>query len=203
MKTQGKLSILILLMVSLSFIVFAQQHHPTKCGTWRWDVKTLTDQDGAALLSHPATPSSINELVKEKPPKTLHASKPSDGTKPRYSSESQVVEIIAMVTAVKTEADDSDMHFVLKSTDSDKTMVGEIPDPNCPNFEKFPQLKDFFTKTRADGKAIWDKLKKTHKPVKVRITGVPFWDGVHSKPPIGSSKYCREIHPILTIVQEP
>ena len=192
---------LILLTVSC-FIVSAQKQKPPKCGTWRWDVKTLTDQDGAALLSKPAAPATINDLVKEKPPKTLKASKQSDGTKPRFASENQVVEIIAFVTEVKHEADDSDLHFVLKSTDSDKTMVGEIPDANCSTFDKFTGLKEHFAKTK-DGTAIWDKLKKTHKPVKVKITGVPFWDGVHSNPPKGSSKYCREIHPIITIIPEP
>ena len=201
MKTQRKFGILVLFLV-ISFIVSAQKHHPTKCGKWRWDVKTLTDQDGAALLSKTSMLSSIDSLVKEKPPKVLNSTSHSDGKKPRYSNENQVVEISAIVTIVKIETEDSDLHFVLKSPDSKNTMIGEIPDPTCPTFDKFPSLRDHYTKTRQDGNTIWEKLKKTHKPVKVKITGVPFWDGAQKNKPVGSSKYYRDIHPILTIVPE-
>ena len=201
MKAQIRLGILILFLVS-SFIVSAQKQHKPKCGKWRWDVKTLTDQDGAVLLSKASTISSIDSLVKESPPKVLNSTSHSDGKKPRYSNENHVVEISAIVTIVKLETEDNDLHFVLKSPNSKNTMVGEIPDPNCPTFDKFLTLRDHFTKTRQDGNAIWEKLKKTHKPVKVKITGIPFWDGAHKNKPVGSSKYYREIHPILTIVPE-
>ena len=200
MKTLEKFGILILFMVS-GIMIYAQKDS-TKCGIWRWDVKTLTDQDGADLLSKTPTPSSIGELVKEKPPKVLFATEQTDGKISRYPSENQVVEIIAYVTEVMDEIDNSAIHFVLKSPNSGKTMVGEIPDPACPKFDKFPQLKDHFTKTRQDGNTIWNMLNKTKKPVKVKITGVPFWDGILPQRLAGASKYFREIHPILTIVPE-
>ena len=197
MKTQVKLSFLVLLLVS-GFIVSAQQH-PSKCGKWRWDVKTLTDQDGTGLLTQTPTQSTIDELVVVIPPKILHADNQSDGKVPRFSTENKVVEIIAFVTEVKHESDDSDLQIILKSSNSAITMIGEIPDPTCPAFDKFPQLRDQFTKAKLDGKAIWNTLKKTHKPVKVKITGVPFWDGIRDTNPTGVSQYCREIHPILKI----
>ena len=198
MKTNGKLGLLVLLLVS-GFIVSAQQH-PTKCGIWRWDVKTLTDKNGLALLSKTPIDATIDKMVLKKPSKVLHSNSKTDGKTPRYSNENQVVKIIAYVTEVKSESDDSDLHFILKSTDSENTMVGEIPDPTCPTFDKFPTLREHFTKTRSEGNAVWDKLKKSKKPVKVTITGVPFWDGEHSnEQPSGASKYFREIHPILSI----
>ena len=198
MKTIKTIVTLVLLSLVTSSVVSAQQ--PTKCGTWRWDVKTITDKEGSVLLSGIPTAFSIDQLVVEQPPRVLHSENMSDGKISRYSSENQVVEIIADVIEVKHELDDSDLHFVLQSTTSKFTMVGEIPDPSCPVFSTFPAQRDHFTKTRADGNAIWEKLKQTKKPVRVKITGVPFWDGVHPTNPTGASKYCREIHPILSIV---
>ena len=177
--------------------VFAQQSQDS-CGTWRWKVKTLTDQDGSALLTLKPIHTTIDQLIIVKPPKVLRAISHSDGQLPRYPREKQVVEILAYVTEVKNE-DDHDLHFVLKSLTTDSTMVGEIPSPDCPDYNAFPALRAFFQATRADGMKVWDALKKTEKPVKVKITGVPFWDGAHSSRPTGASQYFREIHPILTI----
>jgi len=178
-------------------LVFAQQSHDS-CGTWRWKVKTLTDSAGSALLSAKPVPTTIDQLIIVKTPKVLRAISHSDGQLPRYPRENQVVEISAYVIEVKNE-DDHDLHFVLKSLTSDSTMVGEIPDPSCPDYNGFPALRAYFQKIREDGMKVWDALKTNKKPVKVKITGVPFWDGAHSSRPIGASRYFREIHPILTI----
>ena len=197
MKTQARFGILIVFLV-LSFN-FCSLQLPPKCGKWRWDVKTLTDQQGNGLLSKIPVKSSIDELVVPKPTKVLYSNNHSNGQEPRMTTENQVVEIIAYVTKVKHE-DDSDLHFILKSPYSENTMIGEIPDPACSTFDGFPLLRKYFTKARQDGAMVWEKWKNSKRPVKVRITGVPFWDGVHSKSnPKGSSKYCREIHPILSI----
>ena len=100
-------------------------------------------------------------MVKKNPSKVLHSSSKTDGKTPLYSNENQVVKITAYVTDIKSESDDSDLHFILKSPDSENTMVGEIPDPTCPTFDKFPTLREYFTKTSSDGNVVWDKLKKT------------------------------------------
>ena len=185
------------LFIILNFIGFTQTT-PTICGTWRWDVKTLTDKGGTDLLSKTPIQTTINKLVIVKPPKVLKESSQSDGKMPRYTREKQVVEITAYVTEIKKE-DDNDLHLVLKSLTSDKTMVGEIPDPNCPDFDRFLSLREYFKQTRDSGMKVWDSLKQKKSPIKVKITGVPFWDGVHANAPTGASLYFREIHPILKI----
>ena len=163
-------------------------------------MKTLTDQNGSALLSSTPVKSSVDKMVVVRPPKVLHADNMFvDGRAARYTSENNVVEFTAFVTDVKNEIDDSDLHFVLKSPNSEKTMVGEIPDPNCPSFDHFPQQKSAISASRKQGMLVMDQMKRTNKPVKVKITGVPFWDGIHLNTPRGASKYCREIHPILKI----
>lgn len=197
MKTCKPVTILMLFIFS-SLVVFTQTT-TDKCGTWRWSIKTLTDKDSVVLLNKQPIPATIDAMVMIKPPKILKSSSSKDGKIPRYTREKQVVEITAYVTEIITEAD-RDLHFVLKSPTSDKTMVGEIPDPTCPDYDNNPALRAHFTKTREDGMKVKDKWKATNKkPVKVKITGVPFWDGVHSGNVTGASQYFREIHPILSI----
>jgi hypothetical protein len=194
MKT--RIGILIVIL-ALSFI-FCSSQQPPKCGKWRWDVKTLTDKDGSALLLTEPVPSAIDQLVMEPSPKILHHNSHADSKLPRFPSENQVVEIVAFVIKAKYEEDDKDLHLVLKSPDSEKTMIGEIPDPNCPDFDEFPTLRELFKKTRKSGNKILDKLNVHAKPVKVKITGVPFWDSEHKNRSKGPGT--REIHPILSIV---
>ena len=196
MNTQVRI-IMVTLFLILSFIGSTQTGH-NPCGTWRWDVKTLTDKGGIDLLTKHPVKTTIDKLVVVTPPKVLSESSPSDGKMPRYTKEKQVVVIMAYVTEIKSE-DDKDLHFVLKSLTTDKTMVGEIPDPTCPAFDSIPSLKEYFKQTRNDGMKVSDLLKQTKKPVKVKVTGVPFWDGVHANPPVGASQYFREIHPIIKI----
>lgn len=198
MKLYWKGTILLHLLV-LSSVTYGQ-HYESKCGTWRCDVKTLTDKDGRLLLVKEVVPSSIDQLVNKRSPKVLHHNDYSDSKLPRYPDENQVVEITAFVIKVKYEKDDHDLHLVLKSIASENSMVGEIPDPNCQNFNEFPKLRELFIKTRKQGNKIWDKLKETDRPVKVVITGVPFWDSEHKNRPTGSSQYFREIHPVISIV---
>ena len=176
-----------------------RKRDPNKCGTWRWDIKTLTDNNGPALLTKRPIQSSIDQLVIERPQKVLYDNSRSDGLTQRYPSEDQVVVIEAYVVKMKYEQDDHDLHLILRSIDSDKTMVGEIPDPSCSTFDAFPSLRNCFTQTRSEGYEVWDQLKRTHSMIKVRITGVPFWDGAHSQRPTGASEYFREIHPILKL----
>ena len=197
------LSFFLLLYLVSALLVFSQHtRDPNKCGTWRWDIKTLTDKEGPALLTRKPIQTSLDELVKEKPPKVLYDNNRSDGLLPRYPTENLVVEIDAYVVKMKYEQDDHDLHLILRSVSSGETMVGEIPDPSCLTFDTFPALRNWFGKTREEGYKIRDELKKTHMPVKVRIIGVPFWDGAHSQRPSGASEYYREIHPVLRIITE-
>jgi hypothetical protein len=193
---------LVLCLASVLLVFSQRMRDPYKCGTWRWDIKTLTDKEGPALLTRKPIQTSLDQLVMEKPPKVLYDNNRSDGLLPRYPTENLVVEIDVYVVKMKYEQDDHDLHMILRSVSTGETMVGEIPDPGCPIFDTFPALRNWFGKTREEGYKIWDKLKKTHMPVKVRIIGVPFWDGAHPQRPLGSSEYYREIHPVLRIITE-
>jgi hypothetical protein len=197
MKNKLRLSFLVLFLVSVSFVVAQKQ--PVKCGHWRTDVKTLTDANGTPLLAQTPTVATLDELSTVIPPKILHAGIAADGKVERFPTESKVIVMTVIITSIKMNNDDGDLHFIMKSADSDKTMIGEIPNPACNVFEKFPELRQQFTSSRLEGKVVWDLLKKSKKPVKVKVTGVPFWDGYEENRPKGVSEYFREIHPILKI----
>ena len=174
------------------------QEQSKECkGFFRWDVKTLTDKQGIDLLSEVPADSTISQLVSVKPPVRMFVLSKQDGRLPRFVSEKHLVKVIAYIEKMNIQAD-QDFHIVLRSPDSKASMIGEVPDPNCPYLSEFPVLRERFRTARIQGDSVWQQLKDTKKPVLVEVTGVPFWDAPHFWIR-GSSKRGREIHPILSI----
>ena len=154
-----------------------------KCGgVERWDVKTLTDNN-IDKVDFNASTSTIAHL------ETLNA--PNWGTKlPRQTDETKVYTIECTIPQYIWE-DDDDVHLVL--TDGSHTMVGEIPDPFCPNSlsgksKKFETARKNFNSVAAHNE---------YKNHRFRITGVLFFD----KPAHGTghSDNGAELHPILSL----
>jgi hypothetical protein len=166
-------------------------------GFFRWDVKTLTDSGGMDLLSESPADSAISQLVLIKPPVRMFVLSKKDGRLPRFDSEKHLVRVFAMIEKINIEADE-DYHVVLRSPGSKASMIGEIPDPDCPDLSAFPALKEKYRNARIQADSIWQQLKNNKKPLLVEITGVPFWDAPHFWIR-GSSRTGREIHPIINI----
>jgi hypothetical protein len=174
------------------------QEETKECdGFFRWDVKTLTDNNGIDLLSRSPLDSTISQLVSVRPPVRTFVLSKKDGQLPRFSTEKYIVRVIAYIEKIKIQGD-RDYHVVLRSPDSKSSMIAEIPDPDCSYLSGFPVLKDKFRSVRNQGDSVLAQLKKSKKPVLVEITGVPFWDAPHFWVR-GSSKTGREIHPVLNI----
>lgn len=154
-----------------------------KCGgVQRWDVKTLTDAKVDSIEFTP-DPSTIASLELLNPPKW--------GTKlPRQKREMKVYTIECTITKFIWE-DDDDLHLVLKQ--GEHTMVGEIPDPFCPDnvsgySKKFERARKNFNKVAA---------KNEYKNHRFRITGVLFFDKpAHGE---GHSDNGSELHPIIAL----
>src|SRR5262245_37797910 len=116
-----------------------------KCGgVQRWDVKTLTDENVDKVVFTPES-ATIAKLESFNPPQW--------GTKlPRHQgTETRMFTIECTIPQYIWEADD-DIHLVLK--DGSHTMVGEIPDPRCPNnvsgySKKFEAARKNFNKVAA------------------------------------------------------
>src|SRR5438552_527948 len=95
-----------------------------QCGVERWSVKTGTDTDAKLVNLNNVSSSTIAGLVALSPPSNLPE---NNRVKP---TETTVFVLNATLTEFKLESDDSDYHLVL-SDSAGKTMIAEIPAPNC------------------------------------------------------------------------
>ena len=189
-KTLKKFILILFIFISLSFKI------NDNCGKYRWYVKTLTDAQGSTLLNQPSHPTSIHALVNEYRTAPHFERDPSV----RYDDEKKVVKVEVILLAIKAE-EDNDFHIVLKSTNSDETLVGEVPYGDCSTFDNHLNLRNHFNTLRRQivneiGFYPTKKLKYVNR--KIILEGVPFWDEMsNGHKPTGSSPNQREVHPIL------
>src|SRR2546426_5254069 len=118
---------LVRLLALLCCVASATRALAQHCGKERWSVKTGTDASAQQVdLSNPKS-TTIAELIALTPPNPI----PKDS---RVAPAKTTVFVVnAMLTDYKLEGGsrgDSDYHLVLQD-DQGKTMVAEIPSPNC------------------------------------------------------------------------
>lgn len=161
--------------------------NPLECGgVERWGVKTLTDGAPVGLRAEQST-------IKEQ---SLLARPNGDWLKlPRQKDESVLYRISGMITWAGEEAD-HDYHLVL--SDGRRTMICEIPDPDCLPFGNSHIA--VFRAARHTVDSLVGKITKTIRkvtPVSVTLTAYGFWD----KPAHGTghSANGREGHPVIWI----
>lgn len=193
--------IAILSLVVVNAIKCRAQQKQIQCGQWRWDVKTLTDREGSALLNAKPVITGFDQFLEAKSPRKLDENNKADQIQPRFPSERKVVEITAYITTLTVSEKDHDFRMVLKSPLSERTCFAELPNPGCATFDKFQEHRKLFTKLWNDLVPIMDKISGNSRPVKVRITGVPFWDAPSGER--GASSSGLEIHPVLSVVVLP
>jgi len=162
------------------------------CGVERWPVKTGTDADAKLVNLNNVTPTTIANLVALSAP----SNKPESN---RVQPTETTLFVLGATLTEYTLEDDSDYHLVL-SDPAGKTMIAEIPSPNCigslspfaagiasarPEFDaRFTASTDFKT---AD--------------IQVKVTGVGFFDFVHGQ--TGVAPNGIELHPVLDIIFNP
>jgi hypothetical protein len=119
-------------------------------------------------------------------------------TKSRSSAEELVFAVEGLLVGYKFEADDSDLHVVIKN-EAGKTMIVEFPHPDC--MEGSRVLKEaasarakFLGLLRTPPTTRYIRLRKL---VRVRITGVLFFDRVHGQ--TGVAPNGVELHPVIDI----
>lgn len=159
------------------------------CGTERWDVKTLTDEDAKKIDYKNIIEVTVEDLTKN--PKKYSTT----GSK-RTSIEMNVYRVTGILKEYKIESNDHDYHIVLEDQYSNKSIVIEILDPECPEVKnssmyfQFKKIRDEFT----------NEYKPTTKFKKsghiVTVTGVGFIDFPHRQR--GMSMNMRELHPVLS-----
>ncbi len=159
-----------------------------QCGKARVEIKNLLD--GVVL---PLTPTSTTILAQVSLPeptgKWLHM--------PRQRSERQYLRISAMLIDAGVESD-NDYHLVI--SDGRRTMICEIPSPNCvPEGNSHAAL---YAKARTVvdslvGRSLWRGVKAI-KPIPVTVCGIGFFDEPRHNGK-GHAPNERELHPCLFI----
>jgi hypothetical protein len=177
----------------LWFLLWFSVNAPAQCGKERWNVKTLSDKDTLKVdFNHPIK-TTVNIQSNLPKPFTIHKNMP------RQNTECTVYTIDCYIIEYKKEAD-KDIHIVLLDLNSKETMVAEIPSPECPDVQKTSRYKEFADLNEWFVKNIGKpttSFKTLSYPLKVKITGVGFFDFIHGQR--GMAPNGREIHPVLSI----
>jgi hypothetical protein len=163
------------------------------CGVERWSIKTGTDPNAMTIDLNNPTKTTIADMTSWQEPtkKELH----SKYEKSRLVQEMKAYTLDAKIVAYKKE-EDSDYHIVLREIDGNRTMIAEIPSPDCVGSNS-PFLSGI-NKTR---KLFDENLKATNRfktsSISVTITGVGFFDFKHKQR--GLAPNGIELHPLLDI----
>jgi hypothetical protein len=168
----------------------------TRCGSERWPVKTLSDDDRRRVRLTPES-TTVGGLASFTPP-------PPRERKARRRVppvELQVYRVHARLVAWKREAEDHDLHLVIADPDNPlEHMVAEVPDVACAGVCASRHV----TEIRAARRALVAHLGAaptritcfTEGPL-VQITGVGFFDRKHGQ--AGLAPNGVELHPVLAV----
>jgi hypothetical protein len=162
----------------------------TTCGTERWNIKTGCDAGAGAINLDPghALDTTVVQMRGLTQPANIHHLHGRAA-----GVEDQLFVLEATLTLFKLETD-KDYHLVLR--DQGKTMIAEIPRPNClapssPFYAAISQLRPCFASHFGNVKG----KKNLHE--RARVTGIGFFDFIHGQ--TGVSPNGIEIHPVLGI----
>ena len=160
----------------------------TYCGTERWSVKTLSDAD-RDKVDFTAKEATVGWLVSQEHP----AQSPADQ---RIGPiETQTYKVRARLISYKLEQD-GDFHIVIADVeDPGKTMIAEIPSPDCAGACASAHVEEF---RRA--RAVIMEISNQASSVSVVVTGVGFFDFLHGQ--TGAAPNGIELHPVLKIEPE-
>jgi hypothetical protein len=161
------------------------------CGTERWNVKTGMDSEAATVDLGTVHATSVSTLV------SLPGHRISSRTKRiAGSAEYKVWQVQATLTAYKLERKDSDYHLVLQDP-SGKTMIAELPSPNCLSSSSPFATGIRNARTEFDRKFVVKPNRFTHVNVPVKVTGIGFYDFSHGQTGIADNRI--ELHPVIDI----
>ncbi len=163
------------------------------CGTERWPVKTLSDEDRdrVNLRPVPSTVAAMRELPRPALLPDNRRAAPVELT--TYT-------VRAVLLEIRFE-NDHDIHLVIADpSDQHKTMIAEIVDPSCsgaiasPDVADLRRIRENFTQAYSPppGQKYWPKPGDV-----MEITGVGFFDFEHGQS--GVAPNAIELHPVLGI----
>jgi hypothetical protein len=179
--------------------VLAALNPLSHCGTERWHIKTLDDTGVNHITQTPAT-STVGALRTLSVPSGY--SKSNDTS--RYAPEEFTkYTVTARIVGFKEESD-RDIHVEIADPQSGKTMIAEIPDPGCSTVKEsghqsqIAAVRSAFIACFGNPPAS-SAFKTLDGTTVLRLTGVGFFDFIHSQPQIGVAPNAIELHPLLGI----
>ena len=194
---------LLLLAIFAVFLVLRYLRHPAPppftcgvpCGTERWRIKTIFDNDARRINFTPRH-TSISELVSLRAPEVL-----SDE---RSDAEKQVYSVEAVLLGWKQETGqhgDQDFHLVLADPgDPSRTMIAEVPAGECrgacssAQAQHYAEVRQILVRQLNEPEAHFRRFTPAWV---VRVEGVGFFDIFHQQ--IGVAENCMELHPVLKV----
>ena len=162
--------------------------------TVRWQVKTLSDRDAGSLSNNTIVWTTVHEQAALPPPPLISSTA-------RLEGEKTVYQLDGYLRAVKHEID-GDYHLIIRDPMMKVTMIAEIPDPNRAEVRNTPNANRYRI-ARAVIDSIAGKPDRSihliERPLRVRVTGVGFFDEEHPVAQEGSAPNARELHPVFSI----
>jgi hypothetical protein len=166
-----------------------------KCGVERWAVKTLTDLDADEVDLTPVS-RTVHQLRQlEEPDEKPDEERLGEVERSAY-------EVRAVIIGWVRE-DDKDIHLVIASeSNHNTTIIAEVPSSSCrrvclsDNRSEFDDARQVLVNRLGNPPSTF----KSITPVRVRITGIGFFDQKHSNPQHGVAPNNFELHPVIRIV---
>jgi len=202
-RTSPTPAILVIVLAAAAFLLLRYFHKPpppaftcgVHCGTERWRIKTIFDNDARRINFQPRH-ISVSELVSLPAPEVL-----SDQ---RSDAEKQVYSVEAVLLGWKQETGqhgDRDFHLVLADpNDVTRTMIAEVPSAECQGAcssaqaQHYAEVRQVLTAQLAEPQAHFRRFTPAWV---VRVEGVGFFDIFHQQ--IGVAENCMELHPLLKV----
>ena len=196
-------AILVIVLAATAFLLLRYFRKPpppaftcgVHCGTERWRIKTIFDNDAKRINFQPRH-ISVSELVSLPAPEVL-----SDE---RSDAEKQVYSVEAVLLGWKQETGqhgDRDFHLVLADpNDVTRTMIAEVPSAECQGAcssaqaQHYAEVRRVLAAQLAEPEAHFRRFTPAWV---VRVEGVGFFDIFHQQ--IGVAENCMELHPLLKV----
>jgi hypothetical protein len=183
-----------LLVVSLFSVALC--NYALACGTERWAVKVLTDDD-RHLIDRTPQVMSVGDLAALDSPSDQDRRSDEASEHRIADPEKTTYKVTAILLGYRHEKD-GDFHLVLQDPNSDATIIAEIPDPACvDDSDLADQLTSFRESLVAKFGSPGKKTVRLDDPPTIVIRGVGFFDIKHSTDQDGVAPNNFELHPVL------
>jgi hypothetical protein len=168
-----------------------------RCGTERWGIKTMSDPNAVRVKLHPMR-SSVDRLTELKVSGTLGPSR--ERIEPAELTTYRIRVRLVEARYVARPREDRDIHLVVRSMSSRRTMIVELADPACPGADVSRVHEQIFKARRA-----YESECGGLPPVRrflalqgtATIEGVGFFDKNHGQ--IGRAEQNGiELHPVTS-----